>query len=79
MNNTNSNPVAELNTILRDTFGAKTKGIIARAPMWGHDDNCWIIYGEKAEVAAKLLAKRMKAAITKEITGLGATFKIVWA
>lgn len=76
---TNTNPVTELNTILSETFGGATKGMIARAPMWGHSDNCWIIYGEKAATAAKLLAGRMNAKLTKQVTGLGETFKLEWA
>lgn len=75
---TNTNPVAELNIILSKTFGGATRGMIARSPIWGHSDNCWIIYGEKAAIAAKLLAVRMNAKLTKEVTGLGETFKLEW-
>lgn len=78
MQKNTTDPVAELNTILSETFGKDAKGMIARAPMWGHADNCWIIHGEKAATAAKLIARRMNAKMTSEVTGLGKTFTLVW-
>ncbi len=75
-----NNPVNELNKILADTFGTKTKGMIARAPMWGHADNCWIITGEHAAKAAILLAGRFGAkmsVVKNEVLGTVATLE--WA
>jgi hypothetical protein len=75
---TNTNPVEELNKILRETFAGEVKGMIARAPMWGHSDNCWIFYGAKAAFAGAMLAKKLGASMKTEKTGLGETVTLEW-
>lgn len=78
--NSNKNPVSELNAILADTFGTDTKGMIARAPMWGHIDNCWIITGKHAAKAGLMLAARFGATLKVENNEvLGAVATLEWA
>ncbi len=80
MNVTTPNVVEELNKLLTEQFGEKTKGLIARAPMWGHEDNCWIIYGPRAQEAGKVLSKRFNAKLTVKSSNIlmGTTATIEW-
>jgi hypothetical protein len=57
------NPVSELNAMLAETFGPGHHSSIARAPMFGHKDNCWIISGPKAKKAACILATKFRGKV----------------
>lgn len=74
------NPATELNSLIAHAFGKGTKGMIARAPAWGHSDNCWIITGERAREAGSILAKKFGAKINVRADEfLGEVATIEWA
>ncbi len=61
--------VQEAQVAAQKVFGANTKFMVARAPAWGHDDCCVLVYGDRHADAAKAFLYATAAEIKTEIGG----------
>ena len=51
----------------RKLFGADHDMVIARAPMYGNDDVCLLIYGEQHQLAARVVASKCGPAVKVKV------------
>lgn len=63
--------ITELNALASKVFSQDTNILIARAPVWGNEDICFLVYGTDQDLVSAMLSTTLRNVTIRQETGGG--------